>query len=127
LRGTLLGRLTTGLVLCVCTMFVVQSVFVSLGSLTGGDRKASISADEPTTLRVGMLQAATNMNPYNADEDADYVVFGLIYDRLIMYDENLDPQPLIATSWESDRWPEADDPSTPNIDEGADCHWMQFQ
>jgi len=110
-------------VLFVGSMIVVQGVFVSFGYLTGGDRKASISADELTTLRVGMLQAATNLNPYNAYEDADYVVFGLIYDRLIMYDENLDAQPLIATSWESDRWPEADDPSTPNIDEGADKLW----
>ncbi|MBU1914940.1 MAG: ABC transporter substrate-binding protein [Candidatus Thermoplasmatota archaeon] len=103
-------------------MFVVQGVFVSLDHLTGGDRKASISADEPTVLRVGMLQAASNLNPFNAYEDADYVVFGLIYDRLIMYDEDLKPQPLIATSWESDRWPEADDPAT-TVDEGANMLW----
>ncbi len=103
-------------------MFVVQGVFVSLDLLTGGDRRASISADEPTTLRVGMMQAVTNLNPFSAYEDADYVVFGLIYDRLIMYDEDLQAQPLIATSWESDRWPEADDPITP-ADEGAEMLW----
>ena len=103
-------------------MFVVQVVFVSLDHLTGGDRKASISADEPTTLRVGMLQAVTNLNPFNAYEDADYVVFGLIYDRLIMYDEDLKPKPLIATSWESDRWPDADNPDT-TVDEGANMLW----
>lgn len=119
---TLLKRLTTALALCLGAMFVVQGVFVSLDYLTSRDHKASISADEPTTLRVGLLQAVTNLNPYNAYEDADYIVFGLIYDRLIMYDEDLKPQPLIATSWESDRWAEKDNPATP-ADEGANMIW----
>ncbi len=79
MRRSLLKHFTTGLVLCLGAMFAVQGVFVSLDQLTGGDRRASISADEPTTLRVGMMQAVTNLNPFSAYEDADYVVFGLIY------------------------------------------------
>ncbi len=113
-RGTLLRRILMSLALLVSAVIVVQSVFVSLSAM---------AAEEPTTLRVGMLQAATNLNPYNAYEDSDYTVFGQIYDRLIRYDENLEPTPSIATSWEVDRWAEADDLATPSIDEGANKVW----
>lgn len=70
-----------------------------------------------------MLQGVANLNPFTAYEDSEYVVFNLIYDRLITYDEDLNPIPLLAESWEIDDWDEADNVSTPTINEGANRLW----
>ena len=80
------------------------------------------AAADPTILRVGTLQGIQNLSPFTAYEDSEYVVFNLVYDRLMTYDEDLEIVPLIATSWEVDRWADADDPGTTE-DEGADKLW----
>ena len=112
-----------GLSLLIGFLFVSQSVLSISGNRTTGEIKASASAAGPTVLRIGVLQPITNLNPFTALEDSDYVVFGLIYDRLIRYDEDLHPQPCIASSWEVDRRADADNPLTPDIDEGANKLW----
>ncbi len=81
------------------------------------------SLAEPTTLRVGMLQGIDSLNPFIAYEDSSYVTLFNIYDRLITYDEDLNPKPLIATSWEVDDWNDADDAATTDINEGANRLW----
>lgn len=109
--------------LFVGLVFISQSLLAVWSNQTTAENKVSVSAAGPTVLRIGVLQPITNLNPFTAYEDSDYVVFGLIYDRLIRYDEDLHPQPSIATSWEVDRRADADDPGTPGIDEGANKLW----
>lgn len=112
----------------MCLSLAIAAIFVfpsSIAILNGSAAKSEIAsaADEPTVLRIGILQAITNLNPYSAYEDSDYMAFGLIYDRLTRIDQNLTYQPSIATSWETDRWPDADNASTPEVDEGANRLW----
>src|SRR4030067_778182 len=80
------------------------------------------AADDPIILRVGTIQGIANLSPYTAYEDSEYIVFNLIYDRMMTYDEDLNVVPLIAKSWEIDSWEEADNPATPE-DEGANRMW----
>jgi len=85
--------------------------------------RTSAEEVELSTLNVGMLQAIDSLNPFIAYEDSSYAVFNLIYDRLITYDLDLKPTGLVAKSWEVDRWPDADNPATPGVDEGKDKLW----
>lgn len=98
----------------VSLLFFVQ-IFAVCSTLT--------VADEPTTLRVGMLQGIDSLNPFIAYEDSSYVTLFNIYDRLLSYDEDLNVKPVIATSWEVDDWAAADDPLTPTINEGKNKLW----
>lgn len=111
-------------VLCFAIVFGFVFVLMSAGApvvkLLTEDARA---ADELTTLRVGFLQSIDSLNPFIAYEDASYVVLFNIYDRLISYDEDLAVKPVIAESWEVDRWADADLPETPAIDEGANKLW----
>ena len=112
----------------VCLSLAIAAIFVvpsSVAMFDGSAAKSEIAstADEPRVLRIGILQAITNLNPFSAYEDSDYVAFGLIYDRLIRIDEDLNSQPSIASSWEVVSWPEEDDPATTGVDEGANRLW----
>jgi len=82
------------------------------------------AADEQTVLRIGTLQGIAMLNPFRSYEDSEYIVWNLIYDRLVTYDEDLNIMPLIATSWEVGDWADADDPGTPLVDEGKDRLWV---
>ena len=115
-------KLHVGLSLTVTALFVIPTFLAVLGYWATEDG-IDAAAARPKILRIGILQAITNLNPFTAYEDSDYVAFGLVYDRMIMYDEDLNPQPLIATSWEVGRWADADNSSTTGIDEGANRLW----
>lgn len=105
------------MVLLVGIALVAQTTIGSYGTVS------SAKAAELNILNVGMLQGVATLSPFLAYEDSEYVVFNLIYDRLMSYDEDLNVMPLIATSWEVESWEDADDPGTPTIDEGADRLW----
>ncbi len=110
--------------LAVGLAILIGAVMLSQALLLGLVAVRTSAAEEPLTiLRVGMLQSIDSLNPYIAYEDASYVFFNLIYDRLITYDADLKPAPLIATHWEVDRWAAADDPGTTGVDEGANKLW----
>jgi len=109
--------------LLVGLVFISQSLLAVWSNQTAAENKVSVFAAGPTVLRVGVLQPITNLNPFTAYETYDYVVFGLIYDGLIGYDEDFNTRPSIATSWEVDRRADADNPATPDIDEGANRLW----
>ena len=109
--------------LLVGLVFLSQSLSAILSNQTADENKASVSAATPSILKVGILFPVTNLNPFTAVQDSDYVVFGLIYDRLVSYDQDLKPRPQIASHWEVDRWAAADNPATPGVDEGANRLW----
>lgn len=106
----------------VALFLFAQSVCASISPAVLSSSAAGL-ADEPTTLRVGMLQGIDSLNPFIAYEDSSYVTLFNIYDRLLTYDEDLNVKANIATAWEVDRWSEADDPLTTDVDEGANRLW----
>ena len=55
--------------------------------------------DTVTTLRIGMVQSIDSLNPFMGVNDNAYIFYGLVYDYLICLDENLQPKPNLATSW----------------------------
>ena len=57
------------------------------------------SAETLTTLRIGMVEAIDSLNPFIGIYDNSYVFYGLVYDYLIAIDEDLNPKPNLAVSW----------------------------
>ncbi len=111
-------RLSAAVAICVGFVLVIP------GAVSFLTRNAE-AADTPTMLRVGMLQGVSTLSPFIAYEDSEYVVFNLIYDRLMSYDQDLKVMPLIAEDWEIGRWADADNPGTPE-DEGKDRLWRYY-
>ena len=52
-----------------------------------------------TTLRIGMVQSIDSLNPFMGVNDNAYIFYGFVYDYLICLDEDLQPKPNLATSW----------------------------
>jgi peptide/nickel transport system substrate-binding protein len=52
-----------------------------------------------TTLRIGMVQSIDSLNPFIGINDNAYIFYGLVYDYLICLDEDLQPKPNLAVSW----------------------------
>ena len=46
-----------------------------------------------------MVQSIDSLNPFIGVNDNSYIFYGLIYDYLICLDEDLQPKPNLATSW----------------------------
>jgi peptide/nickel transport system substrate-binding protein len=61
---------------------------------------APAAAQERVTLRVGTTQDLDSMNPFDTALVVGFEVFTLNYELLVEYDENLEPAPGFADSWE---------------------------
>ena len=59
----------------------------------------SAEAASRTTLKIGMLEPIDSLNPFIGINDNAYVFYGLVYDFLIALDEDLNPKPNLAESW----------------------------
>lgn len=70
----------------------------SSGGSTGGD-SADGSSVKP--LSIGNFMDVTNWDPAAADLGFDAPYLSAVYDALVTVDENGEPQPGIATSWET--------------------------
>ncbi len=55
--------------------------------------------DTISTLRIGMVQSIDSLNPFIGINDNAYIFYGLVYDYLICLDEDLQPKPNLAVSW----------------------------
>ncbi len=55
--------------------------------------------DAISTLRIGMVQSIDSLNPFIGINDNAYIFYGLVYDYLICLDEDLQPKPNLAVSW----------------------------
>jgi len=51
------------------------------------------------TLRVGMIEPIDSLNPFIGVNDNAYIFYGLVYDFLMCVDEDLNPAPNLALSW----------------------------
>lgn len=52
-----------------------------------------------TTLRIGMIEPIDSLNPFIGVNDNSYIFYGLVYDFLTCVDEDLNPAPNLALSW----------------------------
>lgn len=52
------------------------------------------------TMRIGVTVEIDSLSPMISYSQIGYEVFSLIYDPLVMIDENLEPKPNLAKSWE---------------------------
>jgi peptide/nickel transport system substrate-binding protein len=114
-----------GVVMAVILVLVMlaQTPAISIGRQASENRTASASATEPTTLKIGSIWKVTTLNPFLAAQQTEWVVYHLIYDTLVTYDQDCNAVPLLATSWTVGDWPEADNLSTPDVNEGANRMW----
>ncbi|UCE80741.1 MAG: ABC transporter substrate-binding protein, partial [Methanobacteriota archaeon] len=55
--------------------------------------------DAVSTLRIGIVQSIDSLNPFIGINDNAYIFYGLVYDYLICLDEDLQPKPNLAVSW----------------------------
>lgn len=55
---------------------------------------------EPRYLTIGTTEDLDSLNPFVAYERASFEAFLLIYDSLVSFDRNLEPQASLAQSWE---------------------------
>lgn len=67
----------------------------------GGDDGGAAGGGEGGTVIVGMRSDFSGLNPItNASIDTDQIMKYGLYTPLIQYDENLEPRPYLAESWE---------------------------
>lgn len=78
-------------------MFVLTCVLVFSMMLYVPDEAEA--ADVMSTLRIGMVQSIDSLNPFIGINDNAYIFYGLVYDYLICLDEDLQPKPNLAVSW----------------------------
>lgn len=77
-------------------MLIGFVVLVSSACCLSGPSDAE---DAQTTLRIGIVQSIDSLNPFIGVNDNAYIFYGLVYDYLISLDEDLQPKPNLATSW----------------------------
>lgn len=121
--NTRLGNLVVVLAIVCALVMLAQTFVISVSAASAEGQTAIASEAEPTTLRIGSIWKVNTLNPFLAAEQTEWVVYHLIYDTLVTYDQDCNAVPLLATSWEVRDWTDADDPLTPGINEGADRCW----
>ena len=60
---------------------------------------AAAADDKLTTLTWGMMENIDSLNPFIGVNDNAYIFYGLVYDYLIAVDEDMNPEPNLALSW----------------------------
>jgi peptide/nickel transport system substrate-binding protein len=79
-------------------LIVAGLTFVLL--MPGLPPRSTVSADSNlATLRVGLLEPIDSLNPFMGINDNAYIFYGLVYDDLIAVDQDLNPKPDLAVSW----------------------------
>ena len=57
------------------------------------------AAPVETKLRIGSLGSIDSLNPFIGINDNAAVFYGLVYDNLVAVDQDMNPKPNLATSW----------------------------
>ena len=73
--------------------------------LPGAVPAIAADGDEPVILRVGTTQDLDASNPFHTYLVVGYEAFQLTYNLLVEFDENADPAPGFADTWERSRRP----------------------
>ncbi len=80
---------------------VLALVLSACGGSSGGAETGAAGEIDPNgTFRYVFVQNPTTFDPHRSPNSWDMIFFRLVYDQLIMLDEQGDLAPLLATSWE---------------------------
>lgn len=94
----------TALVVVVVVILVLSGIGVyylnpSRGSTSTTTTSASTTAAYGGTLNVGLVEAPTTLNPLITTANQVHYITGQIFDPLLYYNVNMNPEPAIAQSW----------------------------
>ena len=78
-------------------VFMVMILVLSVMMLTASATDAGAS---PQTMRIGVTVEVDSLSPFISYSQIGYEVFQLIYDSLVMLDENLETVPGLARDWQ---------------------------
>ena len=81
----------------VISILLVFVVMLSLGTSNVFGSKSG----EADSMRIGVTVEIDSLSPMISYSQIGYEVFSLIYDSLVTIDENLEPMPNLAKSWET--------------------------
>ena len=81
----------------VISILLVFVVMLSLGTSNVFGSKSG----KPDSMRIGVTVEIDSLSPMISYSQIGYEVFSLIYDSLVTIDENLEPMPNLAKSWET--------------------------
>lgn len=73
--------------------------FVLLATVFQASALAQSETEKKTTLTWGMMEPIDSLNPFIGVNDNAYLFYGLIYDYLIAVDQDMNPSPNLALSW----------------------------
>lgn len=90
---------TRKLIACFACALMVSGVFMCLA--VGSRNAEAAAALAPITLTVGVTQSVDSLNPFTGYLSMSYQVYVLMYEMLVGVDEDLNPTPQIAESWET--------------------------
>lgn len=90
-------------VLLLVLLLVVAGCSSGSGNTPAGSNSAPSqgNAGESSELRIGLDVDAGTLDPRLARDTSAYRITNLIFDGLVQLDENLQPQPDLATSWDN--------------------------
>lgn len=75
-------------------------LLAALAAIFGVTSAFAQEAEPGGSLRVGLIEDPATLDPHRTSQLTAHLVFRLLYDRLVYIDENRQPQPWIAESWE---------------------------
>ena len=83
----------------IVSLSVFLSCFLVLVSSLSVSTSNASAAGAQTTLRIGMAEPVDNLSPFIGLTDNAYIFYGMVYDYLIAVDEDMQPKPNLALSW----------------------------
>jgi len=78
---------------------LLMALALSMLPLTGCQGE-STADDEPDAMRVGITVEIDSLSPLISYSQIGYEVFSILYDSLVIIDENYEPAPGLATEWQ---------------------------
>jgi peptide/nickel transport system substrate-binding protein len=72
--------------------------------MAAGPAVQNAAAQGPVVLRIGFLAGIESLNPFQGINDADYLLYGLLYDYLFALDEDGNAEPNIAVDAVADAY-----------------------
>lgn len=80
------------------TVKIVVALLLAM-LLMMGTTGLSGAQETPGVMRIGVTVEIDSLSPLISYSQAGYEVFALLYDSLVMLDDNLEPMPGLATEW----------------------------
>ena len=79
--------------------YIIVVIILALSMVLASCGGAQKAPAEPASFTLGSSTAFDTLNPLTSYMQVTYEFFMLIYDSLVVYDENFNPVPNLATKW----------------------------